>query len=592
MSLVGSLEDLGLGDILQIVSLSRKSGLLVLRSERGDGRIVLRDGLVRGAAIKGGIEDLRGLLVGGEFVAAHDFERAELRAREGDLPLESALAEMADLAPERLDSLRREHVERAVLRMFSWRAGEFSFEVREDIDPQDAELQLPTGINTQYLTMEATRLGDEEQRDAPYQALPGLPIHDDEFEAADVEPVFSGEESAQEAPAEQAEGPEAEAVDVVAFAAAQGAEAEPAEEAPIEEAPIPVETDAAPPAAVSVELAPEPPHDAAPAALPAHLVAIDPDLCALEWLKAALTPLFERVHIFQRPEIGIERIRQYLGRGAPPVMLVSSNAPADPLTGSADVGQLIARLRALAPAMPIAVLCEEGRLQPSHFEGADAVVFRPASPGADPETWAVYEDAAERLRTAVRDLAVPRSATKTAGHSLRDVANLSRLKSVSSRLRDPSSQGEVLALVLEFAAESFSRVAMFMVRDDVVAGMAQIGLSRAGGPDDEELRKIKLDEETLPALFRSVRERRSAVVAPLEDELDRRLAMLLGASAPREAYAAPIESAGCVVAVLYADNLPDVRPMGDTTAIEIVLHEAGLALDRAVLERALAEADR
>ena len=42
MSLVGSLEDLGLGDILQIVSLSRKSGLLLLRSDDGEGRIVFR----------------------------------------------------------------------------------------------------------------------------------------------------------------------------------------------------------------------------------------------------------------------------------------------------------------------------------------------------------------------------------------------------------------------------------------------------------------------------------------------------------------------------------------------------------------------
>ncbi len=41
MSLVGSLEDLGLGDILQIVSLSRKSGVLRLRCDGGEGRIVL-----------------------------------------------------------------------------------------------------------------------------------------------------------------------------------------------------------------------------------------------------------------------------------------------------------------------------------------------------------------------------------------------------------------------------------------------------------------------------------------------------------------------------------------------------------------------
>ena len=53
MSLVGSLEDLGLGDILQIASLSRKSGLLRLRTGRGEGHIVLHEGLVRGASVKG-----------------------------------------------------------------------------------------------------------------------------------------------------------------------------------------------------------------------------------------------------------------------------------------------------------------------------------------------------------------------------------------------------------------------------------------------------------------------------------------------------------------------------------------------------------
>ena len=44
-------------------------------------------------------------------------------------------------------------------------------------------------------------------------------------------------------------------------------------------------------------------------------------------------------------------------------------------------------------------------------------------------------------------------------------------------------------------------------------------------------------------------------------------------------------------ALLYADNLPEGLPIGDTTMLSIVLHEAGLALDRALLERALAEAE-
>ncbi len=52
MSLVGSLEDLGLGDILQIISMSRKSGVLTLRCEEGEGRIFFDSGTVRTACVK------------------------------------------------------------------------------------------------------------------------------------------------------------------------------------------------------------------------------------------------------------------------------------------------------------------------------------------------------------------------------------------------------------------------------------------------------------------------------------------------------------------------------------------------------------
>src|SRR5215470_15925942 len=116
MSLVGSLEDLGLADILQIVSLSRKSGMLVLRSDSGNGRIVLRDGLVQGAAIKGEPEDLRGLLLADGCVDEQGFARARSVAGAESLGLDEALQRECGLALEQLMSLRRAHVERSVIR--------------------------------------------------------------------------------------------------------------------------------------------------------------------------------------------------------------------------------------------------------------------------------------------------------------------------------------------------------------------------------------------------------------------------------------------------------------------------------------------
>ena len=46
-----------------------------------------------------------------------------------------------------------------------------------------------------------------------------------------------------------------------------------------------------------------------------------------------------------------------------------------------------------------------------------------------------------------------------------------------------------------------------------------------------------------------------------------------------------------MAALLYADNAVTRRPLGDTSALEVILHEGGLALDRAVLERALEEVE-
>ena len=161
MSLVGSLEDLGLGDILQIVSLSRKSGRLLLRSEEGEGRIIFCDGLVRAAFVKGEAEDLRGLLLGGGFITEEEFECAAEDALAHAVPIADILAETPNFSKERIDSLRREQVERSVFRMFGWKTGEFSFEIRDDVDDRDRELLLRTGINAQYITMEATRIGDE-----------------------------------------------------------------------------------------------------------------------------------------------------------------------------------------------------------------------------------------------------------------------------------------------------------------------------------------------------------------------------------------------------------------------------------------------
>jgi len=320
---------------------------------------------------------------------------------------------------------------------------------------------------------------------------------------------------------------------------------------------------------------------------------IDPSLPVLEWAKAAVGAAFPRVHVFQRPGLGIERIRQYLSRAELPLVLIAHDVPADPATGARDATEIVARLKRQAPGMAVLLLHDEGETPPRPRRGArpDGFVQRPraallADPRAGRERVRVASALQETLERALR------RPEATAPLSLRPVHHdeLAHVRETSTRIREGAEQGEVLSQVLGFAARRFSRVALFGVRDERAVGVAQAGLARAGGPDDAALRELSLGSRE-PAWFRRVIDAGRPLRAPPTDEGDQRLAVLLGNEIPHEAYVAPIVTGERVVVLLYADNLPGRAPLADTAGLEVLLDAAGVALDRALLERTLSESD-
>ena len=622
MSLVGSLEDLGLGDILQIISLSRKSGVLWIRSPAGEGQVLFRDGLIRAVFSRGGPADLRDLVALATDVPKPELDAAADEARARLCPIGEVLAEKGLLSAEAQDDLLREHISQGVLAMFAWETGEFSFEISAGPDSVDEELFLAPGVNPQFLALEGTRIQDEGGRgeleggaplgldaafpsyadEAPGPSAP-LPAEAVPLEAAELEHVgapvapgelvATGELEVEEAPLAEAvllddTGADDGVLEAVCLESEVGGRGgAPASDAEARAASSAPRAARAPSAARAHPPSREP---TAPRLAP-PVVVIDPDLAVLEWLKATLAVASRRVHIFQRPEQGISRIRQYLARAETPWVLLASDAPADPLSGARDAAELVRRLKSQAPRMPVFLLAREGGSAEARGN-ADAALAKPSTGMlADPRRARELADLADAL---VR--ALDRSASGSDPAEPAAIAGLppdawARLRELSARLRDPASQGEVLSLVMRFAAETFSRVAMFMLRDEQAVGMAQVGLPRAGGPDDAGIVEVVLPARE-SGWFRRVVESKAALRAAPQDEGDQRLAVLLGNALPREAYVAPIESGERVVALLYADNLPADTPIGDSAALEVVLHEAGLALDRAVLERALAEAER
>jgi hypothetical protein len=168
MSLVGNLEDLGLGDILQIVSLSRKSGELVLRGPNREGKIVFKNGQVNRAVSTDFRENIGDLLVRRGIVGIDVIKHAAELQRTvcPNQRLGTILTEKHGISKEIIDTLVKEQIEKIVYSFFTWNEGTFVFDLGDtdevaatSFDP--LQFMLDQGLNPQWLAMEGSRILDE-----------------------------------------------------------------------------------------------------------------------------------------------------------------------------------------------------------------------------------------------------------------------------------------------------------------------------------------------------------------------------------------------------------------------------------------------
>jgi hypothetical protein len=166
------------------------------------------------------------------------------------------------------------------------------------------------------------------------------------------------------------------------------------------------------------------------------------------------------------------------------------------------------------------------------------------------------------------------------------------LRRMLGELNDPEQGGEITLLALRCAAEFLSRAVLFMVVGDEIAGIGQFGLSDHDGPADERVRKLRIPVGADSLFSRVIDARHAAVIRPEPCKWNHYLFEQLGGGIPEEVFQGPILSEGAVVALLYGDNLPTRNPIVDTDFLEIFLSQAGLALEKVLLERKLMESSR
>jgi hypothetical protein len=169
-----------------------------------------------------------------------------------------------------------------------------------------------------------------------------------------------------------------------------------------------------------------------------------------------------------------------------------------------------------------------------------------------------------------------------------ETPGLHLLRGMLQELNNPALGGGIILLVLRFASELMNRAVIFLVKEDEIVGLGQFGMEAIGSLSaDERVRRMRVPRNA-GSVFEQVLQSWSplkTVTGP--GQWDRYLVEELGGGMASEIFLGPLISEGKVVAILYGDNAPQKRAIGDTESLEIFLSQAGLAMEKALLERRL-----
>ena len=558
MSLVGNLEDLGLGEILQIVSLSRKSGVLQLNSLDRDGRVIFHDGQVIRASASTFPENIGDLVIRAGMVDIGTLKKALVIQHERDDGRRIGDVLVSDFGVDReaIETVVRVQVEKIVYSFFSWDEGAFSFELGDPGELASTTLNplqfmLDSGLNPQWLAMEGSRILDEKRHRGEDVDERGESLIDIDQMLAEVK----GE--------------------------------------------VPVKSSAEGPDATALTTKP-----------PRKFIVVDDDPGTAEKIASLLQERKSPVHVFTNYNSFLESVAQ--ADPATTTLVIDLIMPRQDGRGVLGGLELLEEVRAQYPDFQVLVMSDHPNREAEQSVGnfgvptlfpkpkkddvltergraglialVDAIIALSEDSSEEPEQAdGLYNIGAELLRE------MGEVATGTPEQSSQQSPGLHLLRGMLQELNNPSLGGGIILLILRFASELMNRAVILLVKEEEIVGLGQFGIELNGDSADVRVRNVKLprqEDHLFEDALQSFSPYRSTAK---KSEWNDYFFEQLGGQRPGEVFVGPLVSEGRVVAVLYGDNLPDEKPIGDTEALEIFLSQAGLAMEKALLERRMSK---
>lgn len=159
MAIEGSLQDVNLADICQLLGMGRKTGCLSITDRSNFGYIYFEKGRVIHASVLNRPDRLGELLVRNHVITRKDLSQAmEQQALERGKRLGEILVEQGSIDQEKLQRYIQMQIEEAVYHLFAWTQGSFHFD--PDQKPDEDGIFL-VNVNIDSLLMEGARRVDE-----------------------------------------------------------------------------------------------------------------------------------------------------------------------------------------------------------------------------------------------------------------------------------------------------------------------------------------------------------------------------------------------------------------------------------------------
>ena len=585
MSLTGNLEDLPLLDIIQIVSFSRKTGCLSIDMPAGEGGIVFREGLVVSA-----------------FTA--------------DLP--PVDARLGELAAERRDRAIRARIVFALEQLARLREGAFGFELTDEVPRVVGERDIGSetlagGINPQDLLLDLTAGIDDGRAEsaaaveasfaAPEEGVVGRegaegPIVPSSALGSDLDDASAGGGGS---PAPLAEGNIDAAVDRAFGGIADAAPAAPPSPAtgPAPDAPSgPVPAPAPPPAGEG----PAPEREAA-----RTLLVVDDEADVREILGRHFVSAGFSIEEAADPESAAKVASRLREQETPFVVVTDLGMPASGGASFHGGFEVVKRLWKMNLRPPIVMMTENLsqslRLRARQM-GIQAFVFKPTLSKLNPRQYEADLSAfAFKLSADVLPRLAERASLEPVPHRRKDspprtVPTLAPpvedsthpfefLRRRLHELRQPGDANQIAVLIMKVAREFFERAVLFVVKNDEARGLGGFGLA----PRDETLNllartlAIPLREASI---FREVvHERRPFAGVPPSDRWVGHLMGRIGRFQSRHVVLLPLVAHRETIALLFGDSAETGRDVAGLDALEVFVHQAGIALENVFLQKKL-----